>query len=237
MMLLLRGNNLISAQLYPRWFLSQRGIPCKSIAVGYTEHLYFRDSSAVSQAIDRAAKQLIKQKEVTVTSSLPFWTTVLGNAEMGNYFKETYDTSLALSIKKTITVLDTFLNGNIIIVLVSKSGCDKFKKDSMNFPTKFLSTPQWVTNIPRDNKCYYAIGSATEYFYKTSSWREAEENALISLAEAKQSAISSLQKSEYLGEEMRKEDVSVNLKNYEILERWKDNYEKIYNVLARIPRR
>jgi len=234
--LLLCGNSKLSAQLYPDWLLHERSLHCSSYAVGYSEHSFFKDSSAISQAIERGAIALAIQHQVTIVSLKKFWTTAIGSAMMQNDFKVSYDTALAASIKNQLTVLDTFVSGSIVAVLVSPSRCAEFDKQK----TVLLPMPSekelWVTEIPTDEQYYYAVGSAPEYYYKTSSIQEAEKSALYALAATKANTISSLQKKEDIVEEKRKEEISVTLSGFEVCERWKDRTEKIFYVLARIPK-
>jgi len=65
---------------------------------------------------------------------------------------------------------------------------------------------------------------------------EAEKQAYYALAASKNAKLKSLQKSETIVEEQRKEEISVELYGVEILKRWRDDKEKVFYVLARMPK-
>ena len=222
-------------QSFPLWLMNQGDIRCRKTAVGFSLRSYYQDTSAVSLAIARAAEQLVKQERVSIVSLKSFWTTARGTEVMDNAFVEQFDTTLVPNIRESAAVLDTYISDDFVAVLLSTDNCkESFSKELINISTQ--SEPDWVTDIPQNDHYIYAVGSAPEYYYKTSSLYEAEKQAYYALAASKNAKLKSLQKSETIVEEQREEEITVELYGVEILKRWRDDKEKVFYVLARMPK-
>ena len=94
----------------------------------------------------------------------------------------------------------------------------------------------WTRSVPCDNGNLYALGSSPQYYYLTSCWRTATENALVELSRQVSTNIKSLYK--YDGYEIHKtivEEGEVILKNWRIVARQFDPSNKTYHVLVKMP--
>jgi len=234
--LILLLSTAASAQGYKLWFLEQGSLNCAGTSVGYAKRSYYKDSTAFAIATENAYKNFVVQNRVTISGEQAFWTTEIGNAWMGNDIKEVYDTNECSIISRTVIPLDTMLIKDFVAIIVGDRECEL---SSLNKFVVFIDSsiqPAWVDIIPQESDYYYAVGIAPEYYYESSSWMEAEKRASLNLARILYTKIESLQKKEIGGQEVKKEKLSVELKEITFVARWKDEKNKIYYLLAKILR-
>jgi hypothetical protein len=94
----------------------------------------------------------------------------------------------------------------------------------------------WVRDLPHDDANLYALGSSPNYYYLSSCWRTAVENALTELSRQISTNIKSLYK--YDGYEIYKtvvEEGEVVLTNWRIVARYYEPSNRTYHVLVKMP--
>ena len=130
----------------------------------------------------------------------------------------------------------TYVSADIAIALVGKTQCGADQVDRTRLPL-LRTHPEWSDAPPEDEKYYYAVGVAPQYYYEISFWIEAERIARRNLARTLAVSVRSLQKSTSTeGKEMRQENLEVALRNIEVRARWIDTSKKIFYVLSRAPK-
>ncbi|MEW6686096.1 MAG: LPP20 family lipoprotein [Candidatus Edwardsbacteria bacterium] len=223
------------AQSYPRWFLDQGAFPDKNVSVGYAEPSLYEDSSA-SRAFLSACENMVRQTHTKVTGGQMFWATEAGTYWIGSDIREGIDTSKIVLKIQRLRPIATWHGNNIVVVL---AGATALQMDSSFLVCKSVdcNPPIWTESLPRDETYFYAVGLSPEYYHETSSWKEVERNARLNLARQIFVELKALQKSDGIsGQEIRNEEISVELHNVEILARWRDVKKKIFYVLARMPK-
>lgn len=221
-------------QTFPLWFLEQGKINCKNISVGFSLHSYFKDTTAIENATLQAYIQAAKRKGVEMVINQSVWTTVRGPMLWRKDVITTYDTLLLQSVSSSLTVLDTSIKGDLVLVLVG-SNCGNLKNYKKRINITTYPKPKWISNIPSSDEYIYSVGYAPQYLYSSSSWDEAQNAALLELAKDRHLYIASLQKktnNEY--ESQSSENIKVKLSNFEVTARWFDKRNKLYFVLMRM---
>ncbi len=164
-----------------------------------------------------------------------FWETEAGVYWMGNDYSEDVDSSRLAGIPSNVKRVDVFYGKGIVISLAADG--DSLLADSMKVVASFSQkAPSWVESLPEKPGYIYAIGVSPNYFYESSSWETAEKMARRNLGFNIRVSTQALQKiDENSGQEIRNEGISVELRHFQIAERWKDNSKNLYYVLARMP--
>jgi len=232
--IIISNSSVLNAQSYKNWFLNQESVDCKSLAVGYAKRSYYGDTSAIKLATEQAYNNFIRLQEVTITGKQAFWTTELGNAWMGNNINEVYDTSKSLTIAGEVVPLDTMMNENFAAVLIGDKDCELGSLNKLVISIDSFRRPSWVDTMPQGSDYYYALGMVPEYYYESNSWIEAERRARLNLARIVFTKIEALQMKNIGGQDVKKETLSVQLKEITIVARWKDENKKICYVLAKV---
>ncbi len=223
------------SQLYPKWFLFQGDVQCSNITVGYVRPSYNRDSS-IAQSFRNSCDVYAKNTKVHIAGGQAFWATEGGTVWMGSNYVEEFDSTLSAQVQKKFAVLDSYISKGIAIVLAGDSSCVR-KIDDERIRIASVKKPEWTEAPPQDARNYYSVGVAEEYFYESSSWTAAENNARMSLARQLFVSLKTLQKSDMKeGQDIRDEELSVTLANVHIAARWRDIQKKIYYVLMRMPK-
>jgi hypothetical protein len=146
-----------SAQTYPRWFLYQGEISDARVSAGYVLPSMYRDSS-ISYAFKSGCVSYAMYKRMAIEGSEAFWSTEGGNAWMGSDIQISFDTSAVDDCVSHFTVLDTYYDKKMVIVL----GGDPQVKvdDAMKAPVHIASIPQpdWVERLPSKPGMAYAVG-------------------------------------------------------------------------------
>ncbi len=229
-------SSVISAQGYKLWFLEQGSLNCTGTAVGYAKRSYYKDSTAFAIATDNAYKNFVIQNRVTISGEQVFWTTEMGNAWMGNDIKEVYDTNECSIISRDVIPLDTMFIEDFVAILIGDRECELSSLNKFVVSIDSSMQPAWIDVKPQESGYYYAVGITPEYYYESNSWLEAEKRVRLNLARVLYTKIESLQKKEIGGQEVKKEKLSVELKEITFVARWKDEKNKIYYLLAKILR-
>ena len=190
---LLLWSDFLKAQMYPEWFLNTDIISCQTSSVGLAARSYYKDTTAIKRATSDAIDNFFMQQNLSLDGSQGYWSTEMGNAWMGNDFIMKIDSSEYNMIKETTSILDTFINSNLVMVLCGQKECipNRISKHTVLIDT--LNRPRWTEIIPKSTDYYYAIGVAPVYLYEFHSWESAQKNAILNLAREIQTSIKSLQ--------------------------------------------
>lgn len=220
------------AQSYPRWFLYPSEFRCGHAVVGFANASFYPDS-AVAQAQRNGVENFVRQQRTNIQGGQLFWSTEAGTFWMGADFREDFDTNAVAVVSSRLKVLDKFLAKDIVVVLLGDSSCSVDGPLRAKLSPKSYSPP-WVESPPAGERFYYAVGLSPEYFYETSSWAEAERMARRNLARNVFTQVRSLQKMSREGQDIRHEELSVTLRDIQVVARWRDVEKQIFYVLLRM---
>lgn len=220
------------AQTYPGWFLTPTNL--SGTAAGYTQNFFVQNSSD-SMAFLKACENLARQHYTEFKGGEAYWETEAGVYWMGNNFTERIDSAYLGNILTGAKKLAEYSNKNMTFVLVS--GSDLTIPDAMRSMMKCSrQQPEWVESIPESSGYMYAEGVAPQYFYESSSWEAAEKRARFNLARNIKVTLETMQKvGDQSGQEIRNEEVSEELRDIEVVYRWRDVARGLYYVLMRMP--
>ena len=149
-------------QSYPRWFLDPGSLGCDGPVVGYTRSSYYRDSSVVLAARN-AYENHARLLETRVSGGQAFWTTEGGTFWLGADFREEYNLLESESAPSRLTVLDSFIDGDLSAALLGSSGC-RLENDARRFTMVPSNPPVWTEVMPSDDRYHYGVGLAPTYF-------------------------------------------------------------------------
>ena len=216
---------------YPLWFLNQGELKCSSCAVGYAAASIYPDS-AFKVAYQNALMNYSLSQNVSISGGQAFWSTETGTAWMGNDFTESGDSVEPAALR----TMDKYEGKGFVLVL---AGAADFKlEDGFRgvISAGEVPPPVWTEKLPTGAEYLYAVGVAPEYFYEVSSWLEAEKSARRNVARSQFVRMKELQKyTRGDDQEMRTEELSLTLRNAQIVARWRDIKKKIFYVLTRSP--
>lgn len=226
------------AQQYPRWFLEQNQVSCRSKIVSVMRAPSLYRDSAVALAFRTGCELLAKYTAVTIRGGQAFWTTEAGVHSMGEQYEEEFDTTISDRYQSSLKVMDTFVDKQKTIVLAGDSSVCRLNDDIKAIVSiSTIPQPVWVEKLPINPLYHFGVGTSEEYFYESSSWQRAEHNALMSLARSTRTTVVSMQKkSAFESQEVFNEELDVQLQHVEIVARWRDSKKKIFYVLARTQR-
>lgn len=226
------------AQQYPRWFLFQDQVKCSQKIVSVMRAPTFYRDSAIALAFRSGCDILAKYTNVRVRGGQAFWTTEAGVHSMGAEYSASYDSSLNDFYQSTLKVIDSFVDKQKTIVLVGdSSSCILDDELLQQVSVSTIEQPGWVERLPDNVGYLYGVGSSEEYYYESSSWERAEQNAFMSLARSTRSTVISMQKkTTNESQDVFNEDIDVELNNVEIVARWRDMKKKVFYVLGKIKR-
>lgn len=220
-------------QNYPSWFLSPSKIECEKSAVGYANPSFYPDSAA-SYAIRNGYESFARQMSTEINGGQAFWNTEMGMFWMGSSFTERFDSTEIDHAASVLVPVDTLAIENFVAVLLTHSDCVLQGETRRYQSLKGLPRPSWIETPLQESNYYYAVGLAPEYYYETSSWKKAETLARRNLARVVSTKMDALQKNASQGQEILNEEVSVVLRNVQIVSRWRDLEEKFFYVLLRM---
>jgi len=101
---------------------------------------------------------------------------------------------------------------------------------------KRVNAPPWVERIPESSSYWYAVGIAPKYYYETSSWSQAGQEARKYLAFSKGLSIRDVTKVSGSGDSKQVLEVDVELKNIEVIARWRNLKNDLFYCLLRCPK-
>jgi hypothetical protein len=205
---------------------------CPEIVVGYANYSPLKDST-LSYAFQDAAVNSSAWRHVTVKGEQTFWGTEAGNYRIQSSTREVIDESDIRKARALLTMVDFAGTNGCMIVLAADTNCNipALYKERVNL--SLLNSPQWTEDIPKSPGFLYAVGLAPQYYYQSSSWKEAEWMARRNLARSLQSKIQGVQKSSREGQSIEQLSSDVVLRNVEVVERWLDIHQQIFYVLIR----
>lgn len=221
------------AQVYPSWFLDQQGTSCGPTVVGYARASFYPDSSA-AQAIRDGSERWAQLRQTVVEGGQAFWSTEIGTAWMGSSIQEHFDTTSAAQALTFLAPLDTLLSAGLVAVLLGEPGCVLAPPLRQRQAIERASAPAWTERPPQESRSIYAVGVAPEYYYEMSSWNEAEQRARLNLARTVNVKVKELQKVGIVAQEIENEELSVVLRDVQVVARWRDVRGKIFYVLMRM---
>jgi len=225
----------VQAQQYPYWFIYQDHVKCTSqIATSINDPTYY-PASAINSAFQSGCQDLARYSRIKISGEQTFWITEIGAYLMDARYYQEYDSSSIEYYLSKFKVVDSYTDKQKVLVLIADSSIDLINDEFrtiLNIQT--LNKPDWIESLPSDNQFYYSVGESEEYSYESSSWKKAEQNALLSLAKSINAIIRSLQKrnsSEY--QDILNEKIHVIIKNARIVARWRDVKDKVFYVLIK----
>ncbi len=218
---------------YPAWFWHPPDPDGSSYAVGFLQPCLDNDSSlALAKSI--AIWNVLSQSKIRVSTVSGIAGTNPNIIYMGQDVQFRIDSLGYDGIYDDYVILDKHYIGYdyLLTVLVGP------KSDSADFADRNQQCDygDWTHEIPHDNENLYSMGSAPEYYYQSSSWKEALKNALVEMAHQISSEIKSLYK--YEGHNVYKtvlEEGDVFLMNWWVAARKYNPENKTYNVLIKMP--
>lgn len=220
-------------QTYPRWFLDPVELNCGLTACGYAQD-FFHESSSDSIAFLNACKSIALDHYVKIEGGEAYWATEAGVYWMGNDITETIDSTYLRLALSHFRRLCSYSSRSMTIVLVSASG-DSVPSAMRELVVCPTARPAWVDTLPQGSGYIYAEGVAPEYFYESSSWQSAEKKARFNLARDVKITVQSLtMQNSNSGEDIRNDVVSAELRNIQVVHRWRDAVEGLYYVLVRM---
>ncbi len=220
------------AQTYPRWFLDPGELHCGLTACGYAGDYYHRKSSDSVAFVD-ACRSLAIDRFVKIEGGEAYWATEAGVYWMGNDLKEAVDSSFLHQSVTKCRKLASYSSKEMTIVLVSESDCSL--PQSMDELVKCPQIrPRWVDSLPQEHGYIYDEGVAPEYFYESSSWHSAEMKARFNLARDLKSTVEALEKLDNnSGQDISNVTISAELRDIQVVGRWRDVNDGLYYVLVR----
>jgi hypothetical protein len=224
------------SQAVRSWFTDQPLSGGSKYAVGYAERSYYKDTSALKNAFLNACLNYTIEMNVRILGASAYWSTENGTYSMGSNVHEEFDTTSVEKAANDMKIIDTLFYDKFLVVLIGNSAPssdETWFKESQYLSEK----PAWIETLPGGDNFYYSLGSAPVYYYESNSWLEAECRARKALAQMVCSKTMEIEKQlDQSGEQIKNEEVSVGLKNLEIVHRWKDSKERICHVLYRMPK-
>lgn len=225
----------LQAQNYPIWFLNPTLIHCNQFIIGIAEKSYLSDS-AVSYAIRNGIKQQNINNGIAIQAETSYWGTEAGKYCLWKKYEEIpcgkiFDNQDFQKSKKKI-----FENEDLVFVLLVDTFCEVLGSGSQSIDIKKVSPPLWVEHIPESPNYWYAVGIAPKYYYETSSWFQAEQEARKYLAFSKGISISDVTKVSGAGESQQVLEVNVKLNNVEVVARWRNKENDLFYCLLRCPK-
>ncbi len=219
-------------QTYPRWFLDPGDLHCALTACGYAQNYYHRKSSD-SLAFANGCRNLTIDRFVKIEGGEAYWATEAGVYWMGNDLKETIDSSFLRQSVSMCKKVASYSSKEMTIMLVSEGDCSL--PPSMQQLVKCPRIrPRWVDSLPQKHGYIYDEGVAPEYFYESSSWQSAERKATFNLARDLKSTIEALEKLDNnSGQDISNVTISAELRDIQVVRRWRDVNDGLHYVLVR----
>ncbi|MBN2016625.1 MAG: LPP20 family lipoprotein [Candidatus Cloacimonetes bacterium] len=211
---------------YPQWFITPH-----NAVIGYGP-IYFTEESSAKAATQKATDNYIKFSHCLVLGTQTYIQSVKGLDLVYDSLFIHIEASPAEEgfLEKQFAHADTFATDNMIIVIHSNTSLSGMK-DIIQFPDECV----WVTTPPQDKEFLYAVGSCNSIYSEHKAWESAENNAILNLARkiSLNNAVETLVNDEILMSKFD-ENVNVELRDIEVVERWKDPRTNSYCVLIRM---
>jgi hypothetical protein len=192
----------LQAQQYPEWFLNSSTINCSRSLIGIAEKSYLSDST-ISYAISNGIKQQKINNGIEVQAETSYWGTEAGKYCLWKKYEETPCNKITDDQDFQRDKSKVFANENLVFVLLIDSVCETLETSVQSIDVKKVSPPKWVEHIPEPATYWYAVGIAPKYYYETSSWSQAEQEARKYLAFSMGVSIKDVTKVSGSGESIR----------------------------------
>lgn len=225
----------LQAQQYPDWFLNPTLIHCTNSVTGIAEKSFLSDS-VVNYAICNGLRQQNINKCAEIQAETSYWGTEAGKYCLWRKYEETPGYTIMNTQDHQRYTKKIYKNENLVFVLLVDTVCNVSGSDDQLINITSMSTPQWVEHIPESSAYWYAVGIAPKYYYETSSWFQAEQEARKYLAFSKGISIRDLTKVSRSGESKQVLEVEVEVKNIEVIARWRSRENDLFYCLLRCPK-
>lgn len=211
---------------YPQWFITSR-----NAVTGYGP-IYFSKESSAEVATQKAIDNFMKLSHCYVLGTQTYIQSAKGlDLVYDSLFIHVEDSPEEEDfLKNRFAHADTFATDNMTIVVHSDASL-KNLKEILSFPEERV----WVNTPPQDKNYLYSIGSCNRIFSEHKAWDSAENNAILNLARkiSLNNAVETLVSENRLISKFD-ENVNIELRNLEVVERWKDPKTNTYYVLIRM---
>jgi hypothetical protein len=211
---------------YPKWFITPN-----NAVIGYGPVYYIKESGA-KEATKKAVDNFVKLSHCYVLGTQTYIQSVKGlDLVYDSLFIHVEDSPAdEKTLQKHFAHADTFATDNMVIVIYSRTSLEALKDILL-----FSNDCEWIGTPPQDKEYIYAIGSCNQIFSEHKAWDSAENNAILNLARkiSLNNAVEVLVNEDTLMSKFN-ENVNVELKKIEVVERWKDQKTNSYYVLIRM---
>lgn len=211
---------------YPKWFITPN-----NAVIGYGPVYYIKESGA-KEATKSAIDNFVKLSHCYVLGTQTYIESIKGlDLVYDSLFIHVEDSPAdEKTLQNQFAHADTFATDNMVIVIYSRTSLESLKDLIL-----FSDDCDWISTPPQDKENIYAIGSCNQIFNEHKAWDSAENNAILNLARkiALDNAVEVLVNEEKLMSKFD-EKVNVELRDIEVVERWKDQKTNSYYVLIRM---
>jgi len=226
-----RAEEFPTFEEYPAWFLYPPLHDEEFHAVGICQPCLDNDSS-ISLAATDAHWKIVNMQGLRIKSKAGISGPTPRIAHMGQNIIFETDTSKFETITTRYTVMEKYFTNNMLVVLVGPKG-----DSNRTIGYSHRDYGEWWLDVPHDDDFLYAVGSTPNYYYESSSWNIAMNNALIEMTRQISLTVKSLLK--YDGETVDKtfiEEGDVLLNNWRVVARHYSANNKTFHILIRMPR-
>ncbi len=221
----------INAQSYPRWYLFPSEY--SEFQTGIFNVGSAPDSTLIKSAAMDAGAAFAKKGDIKVMVVKSFYGAGSGTAVTHKLKSLSYDTSLALQFAESDSLLIKYKKNNIFFGLYGNP------KSAVNINNEILDcsaykNPCELKEFHKDKSHIYSVGVSEKYYYESSSWAMAEDNALEQIAEGLRNNVNEEVRVAYdqIANE-RTVKIAQRVNGFTILRRYYDSATQIYYVLAR----
>jgi len=222
-------------ETYPEWFWNMPYSDNTLFAVGFSETSIYHPESSEESAIEDGLKSLAKFLAVRIKSEDRSFTSLGMDIQDFTDDPENIAPETEEYVKENYTAIAKFVSPKNTFILL-KLGREDSSKDILSSGlTGVPSRPLWVTDPPKDERYIYATGESNLYLREIDSWKKAERNAIIALAFIVDAKVKSLiADSEMESYNTSSISTDTELKNVQLISRWKDEKQKTCHVLVRM---
>ncbi len=213
---------------YPYWFVYPKDK--HQLVTGYSGKYYYI-STSIENAKKDALKNFSKFSECIIQGKQIYIYTSSGCSLTDDSLFINIEEKELKDFVKEFTFIDTFICNDFIALGYSTKQFSPEEKRRV----KMRKNCHWKSEIPSSNNYLYSVGMSDGFFNEKRSWNQAENNAILNLARSisLKNKVTELRAN---GIQMGKieQEVSIFLRNIQLVERWKDEDNNLFYVLIRI---